>query len=188
MDASSKRDIEGFVTCTRCWIGSRGILPRIVPVTQMRKTIARRLAESKFTAPHFYLKLSVDMDAAVEARKAINAQEGVKVSFNDMVVKAVSLALEKAPGRQQRLDGHLRSDQRPCSHRCGRGRGGRTARPRGAPCGPQIAHRNRCRGQGLRRQSPRQEIAAQRLGGQHLHHLQPRHVRNRGLYGHHQPT
>ena len=63
----------------------------------MRKTIARRLAESKFTAPHFYLKLSVDMGAAVEARKAINAQEGVKVSFNDMVVKAVSLALKKHP-------------------------------------------------------------------------------------------
>ena len=92
------------------------------PVSQMRKTIARRLAESKFTAPHFYLKLSVDMGAAVEARKAINAQEGVKVSFNDMVVKAVSLALKKHPSREQRLDGHPHQNQRSRPHWCGRGR------------------------------------------------------------------
>ena len=67
------------------------------PVTQMRKTIARRLAESKFTAPHFYLTVAIDMGAAVVARKAINAAGDVKVSFNDMVVKASSLALKKHP-------------------------------------------------------------------------------------------
>ena len=91
-----KRDIEAYVPAPS---GSLGAVESSadIPVTQMRKTIARRLAESKFTAPHFYLKLSVDMGAAVEARKAINAQEGVKVSFNDMVVKAVSLALKKHP-------------------------------------------------------------------------------------------
>ncbi len=68
-----------------------------VPVSQMRKTIARRLAESKFTAPHFYLTISIDMDQAMAARKAINAQEGVKVSFNDLVIKAAAIALKKHP-------------------------------------------------------------------------------------------
>lgn len=67
------------------------------PVSQMRKTIARRLAESKFTAPHFYLTISIDMDNAIAARKAMNSQEGVKVSFNDMVVKAVAMSLKKHP-------------------------------------------------------------------------------------------
>jgi pyruvate dehydrogenase E2 component (dihydrolipoamide acetyltransferase) len=63
----------------------------------MRKTIARRLAESKFTAPHFYLTLSIDMDNAIAARKTLNAMEGVKVSFNDMVIKAVALSLKQHP-------------------------------------------------------------------------------------------
>jgi len=91
-----KRDIEAYVPAAAAGLGAVESSTD-TPVSQMRKTIARRLAESKFTAPHFYLKLSVEMDAAVEARKAINAQEGVKVSFNDMVVKAVSLALKKHP-------------------------------------------------------------------------------------------
>jgi pyruvate dehydrogenase E2 component (dihydrolipoamide acetyltransferase) len=67
------------------------------PISQMRKTIARRLGESKFTAPHFYLTISLDMDNAIAARKAMNSNEGVKVSFNDMVIKAVSMALRKHP-------------------------------------------------------------------------------------------
>ncbi len=67
------------------------------PVSQMRKTIARRLGESKFTAPHFYLTISLDMDNAIAARKSMNSQEGVKVSFNDMVIKAVAMALRKHP-------------------------------------------------------------------------------------------
>lgn len=66
-------------------------------VSQMRKTIARRLAESKFTAPHFYLTMEIDMGRAVEARAAINAATGSKVSFNDMVIKATSLALKQHP-------------------------------------------------------------------------------------------
>ena len=105
-----KRDIEGYVPAPA---GGMGAVESStdVPVTQMRKTIARRLAESKFTAPHFYLKLSVEMDAAVEARKAINAQEGVKVSFNDMVVKAVSLALKKHPAVNSAwMDTHIRTN------------------------------------------------------------------------------
>ena len=68
-----------------------------VPVSQMRKVIAKRLSESLFTAPHFYLTMSVDMDAAVAARTRLNEQSGVKISFNDMVVKATALALQQNP-------------------------------------------------------------------------------------------
>lgn len=64
-------------------------------VSQMRKTIARRLAESKFTAPHFYLTLDIDMDNAIAARNAMNVDKNVKISFNDMVVKASAMALRK---------------------------------------------------------------------------------------------
>jgi pyruvate dehydrogenase E2 component (dihydrolipoamide acetyltransferase) len=67
------------------------------PISQMRKTIAKRLAESKFTAPHFYLTISVDMDAAIDARKMLNSDSDIKISFNDLVIKAVSKALKKHP-------------------------------------------------------------------------------------------
>ncbi|MFT5969830.1 MAG: pyruvate dehydrogenase E2 component (dihydrolipoamide acetyltransferase) [Flavobacteriales bacterium] len=68
-----------------------------VPVSQMRKIIAKRLSESKFTAPHFYLSISVDMDNVMEARKAVNEIADVKISFNDFVVKAVAASLKKNP-------------------------------------------------------------------------------------------
>lgn len=68
-----------------------------VPVSQMRKTIARRLSESLFTAPHFYLTMTIDMDAAVAARTKINEVAPVKISFNDMVLKATALALKQHP-------------------------------------------------------------------------------------------
>jgi pyruvate dehydrogenase E2 component (dihydrolipoamide acetyltransferase) len=68
-----------------------------VPVSQMRKAIARRLAESKFSAPHFYLTTSVNMDAAIAYRKKINDFLGEKISFNDIVIKAVSAALKRHP-------------------------------------------------------------------------------------------
>jgi pyruvate dehydrogenase E2 component (dihydrolipoamide acetyltransferase) len=67
------------------------------PISQMRKTIAKRLSESKFTAPHFYLTMSVDMDAAIEARQALNASGDHRISFNDLVVKAVAKGLKKHP-------------------------------------------------------------------------------------------
>ena len=66
-------------------------------VSQMRKTIARRLGESLFTAPHFYLTVSIDMDNAIAARTQINEVAPVKVSFNDMVIKAVAVALKQHP-------------------------------------------------------------------------------------------
>jgi pyruvate dehydrogenase E2 component (dihydrolipoamide acetyltransferase) len=68
-----------------------------VPVSQMRKVIAKRLGESKFTAPHFYVTMSIDMDKAVESRAKMNEIAPVKISFNDFVVKAVSLALKQHP-------------------------------------------------------------------------------------------
>lgn len=66
-------------------------------VNQMRKTIARRLSESLFTAPHFYLTVSIDMDNAIAARAQINEVAPVKVSFNDIVIKAVAVALKQHP-------------------------------------------------------------------------------------------
>ena len=65
--------------------------------SQMRKTIAKRLAESKFTAPHYYLTIEVTMDEAMNARTVINTVPDTKVSFNDMVVKACAMALKKHP-------------------------------------------------------------------------------------------
>jgi len=68
-----------------------------LPVSQMRKVIAKRLAESKFTAPHFYLTMSIDMDKAVESRAKINEVSPVKISFNDFVLKACAIALKQHP-------------------------------------------------------------------------------------------
>ena len=68
-----------------------------VPLTQMRKVIARRLGESKFSAPHFYLTMEINMDNAMTARVAMNEVSPVKISFNDMVIKASAMALRKHP-------------------------------------------------------------------------------------------
>lgn len=68
-----------------------------VAVSQMRKTIAKRLAESKFSAPHFYLTMSIDMDRMMDARKAINEVAALKISFNDIVIKACAVALKENP-------------------------------------------------------------------------------------------
>ena len=65
--------------------------------SQMRKVIAKRLGESKFTAPHYYLTIELDMDSAIASRKTINALPDTKVSFNDMIVKACAMALKKHP-------------------------------------------------------------------------------------------
>jgi pyruvate dehydrogenase E2 component (dihydrolipoamide acetyltransferase) len=63
----------------------------------MRKIIAKRLSESLFTAPHFYLTMSIDMDSAIQARIKINEFASVKISFNDLVLKAVAVALKQHP-------------------------------------------------------------------------------------------
>ncbi|RYZ89633.1 MAG: pyruvate dehydrogenase complex dihydrolipoamide acetyltransferase [Proteobacteria bacterium] len=68
-----------------------------VPVSQMRKIIAKRLAESKFAAPHFYLTMEIDMDKAIASRESLNAISPVKISFNDIVLKACAAALKQHP-------------------------------------------------------------------------------------------
>ncbi|KAA9041707.1 pyruvate dehydrogenase complex dihydrolipoamide acetyltransferase [Ginsengibacter hankyongi] len=68
-----------------------------IPNTQMRKTIARRLGESMFNAPHFYLTMEINMDNAMSSRVAINEISPVKISFNDMVIKACAMALRQHP-------------------------------------------------------------------------------------------
>ncbi|NOT76718.1 MAG: pyruvate dehydrogenase complex dihydrolipoamide acetyltransferase [Cyclobacteriaceae bacterium] len=106
----TKRDVENFKPGAAPASGGSKtsapvVLPSVVgqegfeevPVSQMRKTIARRLAESKFSAPHFYLTMEINMDKAIEARKSINEIAPVKISFNDMVIKAVAAALRQHP-------------------------------------------------------------------------------------------
>ena len=99
-----RRDVENFTPAAQA---SAAHVPAFIPagteryteenVSQMRKTIARRLAESKFTAPHFYLTMEIDMDNAMAARKSINDNGTAKISFNDMVVKACAMALRLHP-------------------------------------------------------------------------------------------
>jgi pyruvate dehydrogenase E2 component (dihydrolipoamide acetyltransferase) len=67
------------------------------PVSQMRKVIAKRLSESLFTAPHFYLTMKINMDAAIKARTLLNENATTKISFNDMIVKATALSLKQHP-------------------------------------------------------------------------------------------
>jgi pyruvate dehydrogenase E2 component (dihydrolipoamide acetyltransferase) len=108
----TKRDVENFRPAAQPAGGkeSKGapapvVLPKVVgqesfeevPISQMRKTIAKRLAESKFSSPHFYLTMEINMDKAVEARKSMNEISPVKISFNDMIIKAVAAALRQHP-------------------------------------------------------------------------------------------
>lgn len=110
----TKHDIENYKPAAPQAVAATGTgakasapvaLPQIVgqesfeeiPVSQMRKTIAKRLAESKFSAPHFYLTMEINMDKAIEARKSMNEIAPVKISFNDMVIKAVAAALRQNP-------------------------------------------------------------------------------------------
>ena len=97
-----KRDIENYVPSTSSApvfnaapVGTESFTDE--PLSQMRKAIARTLSASKFSAPHFYLKMEVNMDNAIAARKAINADGTVKISFNDMIVKAAAAALRQHP-------------------------------------------------------------------------------------------
>ena len=98
-----KRDIEHYVpyvaaaggTPKKAFVGVETFTDE--PISQMRKVIAKRLAESKFTAPHFYLTMAIDMDKAIDVRTSINEFGGVKISYNDMVIKACALALREHP-------------------------------------------------------------------------------------------
>ena len=96
-----KRDIDNYNPAAGGMTASNALTSESYteePVSQMRKVIAKRLSESKFSAPHFYLTIEMDMDNAVAARKSINEKiEPAKISFNDMVIKAVARSLEEHP-------------------------------------------------------------------------------------------
>jgi len=108
-----KKDIENFKPAEKASVSSASAsaektaapLPAFIgeekytekPVSQMRKVIAKRLGESLFTAPHFYLTMVIDMDAAIAARSKMNEFSPVKLSFNDLVLKAVAVALKQHP-------------------------------------------------------------------------------------------
>ncbi|MBC7886001.1 MAG: pyruvate dehydrogenase complex dihydrolipoamide acetyltransferase [Saprospiraceae bacterium] len=104
-----KKDIEQFITQKPLMSQPQAPSPDInnmpvtsfiygdVPVNQMRKTIARRLGESKFTAPHFYLTIEINMDNLVEARMSINEKALIKISYNDFVIKACAASLRRHP-------------------------------------------------------------------------------------------
>jgi len=91
-----KSDIENYQGGTASnYVGTEKFTE--VATSQMRKTIAKRLGESKFSAPHFYLTIAINMDKAIEARTAINGVASVKISFNDFIIKAVAESLKKHP-------------------------------------------------------------------------------------------
>lgn len=105
-----KKDVETFVPAVSPMAAAAPVSSAAAPapmigqesfreekVSQMRKTIAKRLAESKYSAPHFYLTMEINMDKAIEARKSMNEFSPVKISFNDMVIKATAAALRQHP-------------------------------------------------------------------------------------------
>jgi pyruvate dehydrogenase E2 component (dihydrolipoamide acetyltransferase) len=104
-----KRDIEGYAPASSAGRAVRAAAPAPVvpfptvaagqdfPLSNMRKTIARRLVESKFSAPHFYVTVEIDMGGAVALREQLLKGENVKVSFNDLVLKACARALTRFP-------------------------------------------------------------------------------------------
>lgn len=100
-----KRDIESFVPSAQPVATGGVAMPAVVgqesyedfPASQMRKAIVKGLTASQFGAPHFYLTMEMDMDKTMEARKSINELSPVKISFNDIVIKAVAAALKKHP-------------------------------------------------------------------------------------------
>ncbi|MEO6327758.1 MAG: pyruvate dehydrogenase complex dihydrolipoamide acetyltransferase [Ginsengibacter sp.] len=89
-EAASPRPVQPFAQT-----GQEGHTD--VPLTQMRKTIARRLSESNFTAPHFFLTMEINMDNSITSRASINEVSPVKISFNDLVIKACAMALRQHP-------------------------------------------------------------------------------------------
>jgi pyruvate dehydrogenase E2 component (dihydrolipoamide acetyltransferase) len=110
-----KRDVEGYVAAPRAAAPAFGARPATpapgrpavpvpsvapgtaIPLTSMRRTIAKRLAESMYTAPHFYVTVEIDMDAAVSLREQLVRAEDVKISYNDLVLKACAKALTRFP-------------------------------------------------------------------------------------------
>ena len=100
-----KKDIEENTEIISTQNSTNIILPKTIgeesfdeiPISQMRKTISKRLSESKFSSPHFYITMEINMDNCIEGRKKINETSEVKISFNDIIIKATAAALRKHP-------------------------------------------------------------------------------------------
>ena len=98
-----KRDIENFIPFTTATVSTAKFVPTgqedydEVPNSNMRKAIAKNLAKSKFTAPHYYLNVEFDMENAIAFRAQYNSIPDVKISYNDMIIKACALALREHP-------------------------------------------------------------------------------------------
>ena len=111
-----KRDIENYKAPAAKQIAASA--PAMIgdsfedkSLSQMRKTIARRLSESKFSAPHFYLTMEINMDKAVTTRKALNEISPNKISFNDMIIKAAAVALKQHPAvNSSWMEDHIRTN------------------------------------------------------------------------------
>lgn len=95
--AQAVAEATNAVTAVKPFVPAGEVFQEEIKNSQMRKTIARRLSESKFTAPHYYLTIELDMDNAIASRNMINGLPDTKVSFNDMVIKASAMALKKHP-------------------------------------------------------------------------------------------
>ena len=104
-----KRDVEDVNNQTASIASDFILEDEQIQISQMRKTIANRLSESKFTSPHFYLNMEVEMDNLIASRKLLNEKNDVKISFNDILVKAVSMAIKKHPFiNSSWLDTHIK--------------------------------------------------------------------------------
>jgi pyruvate dehydrogenase E2 component (dihydrolipoamide acetyltransferase) len=95
--AQAVAEASNAVAAVKPFVPAGEVFQEEIKNSQMRKTIARRLSESKFTAPHYYLTIELDMDNAIASRNMINGLPETKVSFNDMVIKASAMALKKHP-------------------------------------------------------------------------------------------
>ena len=95
----TKRDIENYLHSTSAPSNGKALKESYTDedISQMRKTIAKRLSESKFTSPHFYLTMEINMDLLVKVRETVNAVSSVKISYNDFIIKAAAAALGEHP-------------------------------------------------------------------------------------------
>jgi len=91
-----KQDVENYSLVSNVKFSDEDV--NRIPISLMRKTIARRLSASKVIAPHFYVTIEIRMDKVAEMREKINSEKNVKISYNDFIVKAVSIAIQKHPG------------------------------------------------------------------------------------------
>ena len=178
-----KKDVDSFVPAAKEESKPRPAAPQTVaapagqisfdevPVSQMRKIIAKRLTESMFTAPHFYLTIAVDMDNAVASRTRLNAVSPVKISYNDMVLKAAAVALKLHPkvnsswlGDKIRFNHHVNIGVAVASRR-------RLAGTCGTFCRYKISLSDRYGSERVCQKSKRKKAPAFRLGRKHLHNL-----------------